>query len=317
MKKWRKRPSSKIEDVLQKGDFFFNVTGFWRYQLRLVICFFQVLLAHEGRKGEPRDRVVLLAKFLGSSSAVWTNTLEVTRKILVSVDGMYKFEIHYFSHAGGCVLGVEKNTWDVGTEFQCQRTCSKVWKSKIAMESLPSLKLTARTWKWMVGIPVSFWDGLFSGAMLVAGSVLFAEVSCLISIGFQINQALVQITSWQLPSQPGGLCSHVVCPKCEGLRSDAGTEVWMWSFIFWGTACGQFKSSYVRFQQEKIRSWIIMDNQMVQMCTYIYAYICIYTHTWMMVFFEPLNLSFSFCTCLSPTNLFVALFTPINYDNLW
>ena len=37
--------------------------------------------------------------------------------------------------------------------------------------SLPSLKLTACTWKWMVGILVSFWDGVFSGAMLVSGSV--------------------------------------------------------------------------------------------------------------------------------------------------
>ena len=36
---------------------------------------------------------------------------------------------------------------------------------------LPSLKLTVRTWKWMVGIPVSFRDGQFSGAMLVSGSV--------------------------------------------------------------------------------------------------------------------------------------------------
>ncbi len=32
-------------------------------------------------------------------------------------------------------------------------------------------KLTVLTWKWMVGILVSFWDGLFSGAMLVLGSV--------------------------------------------------------------------------------------------------------------------------------------------------
>ena len=31
-------------------------------------------------------------------------------------------------------------------------------------ELLYSLKLTVRTWKWMVGILVSFWDGLFSGA---------------------------------------------------------------------------------------------------------------------------------------------------------
>ena len=38
-------------------------------------------------------------------------------------------------------------------------------------ENLPSLKLTARTWKWMVGRLVSFWSGLFSGAMLVLGRV--------------------------------------------------------------------------------------------------------------------------------------------------
>ena len=36
---------------------------------------------------------------------------------------------------------------------------------------VPSLKLTVRTWKWMVGILVSFSDGQFSGAMLVSGSV--------------------------------------------------------------------------------------------------------------------------------------------------
>ena len=37
-------------------------------------------------------------------------------------------------------------------------------------ERLPSLKLTARTWKWMVG-RLSFRGGLFSGAMLVAWRV--------------------------------------------------------------------------------------------------------------------------------------------------
>ena len=35
----------------------------------------------------------------------------------------------------------------------------------------PSLKLTVRTWKWMVGILDSFWDGPISGAMLVSGRV--------------------------------------------------------------------------------------------------------------------------------------------------
>ena len=125
----------------------------------------------------------------------------------------------------------------------------------------------------------------FSGAMLVAGSVLFAEVSCLISIGFQINQALVQITSWQLPSQPGGLCSHVVCPKCEGLRSDAGTEVECGASFFGALHVDSSRALMLDFSRKRSdhgSSWIY--NQMVQMCTYIYAYICIYTHTWMMVF---------------------------------
>ena len=36
---------------------------------------------------------------------------------------------------------------------------------------LPSLKLTARPWKWMVRRRISFWDGPISGAMLVSGRV--------------------------------------------------------------------------------------------------------------------------------------------------
>ena len=41
------------------------------------------------------------------------------------------------------------------------------WFGMVISDSgLPSLKLTARTWKWMVGILLSYWDGLFSGATL-------------------------------------------------------------------------------------------------------------------------------------------------------
>ena len=39
--------------------------------------------------------------------------------------------------------------------------------SHLHLEMLPSLKLTARTWKLMVGILVSLWDDLFSGAFAV------------------------------------------------------------------------------------------------------------------------------------------------------
>ena len=45
--------------------------------------------------------------------------------------------------------------------------------------TLPSLKLTVRPWKWMVGILLSFWEGLFSGAMLVSGRV---NVGCVGSL---------------------------------------------------------------------------------------------------------------------------------------
>ena len=56
-------------------------------------------------------------------------------------------------------------------------TMGKCWKNSVEnspcfLLKLPSLKLTVRTWKCMVGILISFWDGLFSGAkMLVSGRV--------------------------------------------------------------------------------------------------------------------------------------------------
>ena len=49
------------------------------------------------------------------------------------------------------------------------KICWKIWVRPGG--ELPSLKLTVRTWKWMVGKLVSFWDGLFSGAMLVSVEV--------------------------------------------------------------------------------------------------------------------------------------------------
>ena len=42
---------------------------------------------------------------------------------------------------------------------------------------IPSLKLTWPPKKWMVGILVSVWDGLFSGAMLVSGRVMSAAMA--------------------------------------------------------------------------------------------------------------------------------------------
>ena len=39
---------------------------------------------------------------------------------------------------------------------------------QINNKPLPSLKLTVRTWKWMVGVLLSLWDCLFSGAFTVS-----------------------------------------------------------------------------------------------------------------------------------------------------
>ena len=52
-------------------------------------------------------------------------------------------------------------------------TCSLFPKKS---EAYPFLKLTVRTWKWMVGILVFFWDGLFSGAMFFSRECTFSFV---------------------------------------------------------------------------------------------------------------------------------------------
>ena len=45
-------------------------------------------------------------------------------------------------------------------------------------QMLPSLKLTFSHLKMMVGVLLSFWDGLFSGDMLVLGRVFLVGVDC-------------------------------------------------------------------------------------------------------------------------------------------
>ena len=49
--------------------------------------------------------------------------------------------------------------------------CSFPTERCSSSKRVPSLKLTVRTWKLMVGRLLSFWEGLFSGAMLVLGRV--------------------------------------------------------------------------------------------------------------------------------------------------
>ena len=64
------------------------------------------------------------------------------------------------------------------TKFLPGQTYLRTWNLWV----VPSLKLTVRTWKWMVGILVSFWEGLFSGAMLVSGRVYHISTMVLLSL---------------------------------------------------------------------------------------------------------------------------------------
>ncbi len=52
---------------------------------------------------------------------------------------------------------------------------------------IPSLKLTDRSWKWMVGRLLSFWDGNFSGAMSVSGRLTIFTGWLLFRTGFFHN----------------------------------------------------------------------------------------------------------------------------------
>ena len=75
---------------------------------------------------------------------------------------------------------------------------------------LPSPKLTACTWKWMVGILVSFWDGLFSGAFAVSfregtpwkisilnGKLEVWEMNFGIATGWCLGSMLIFRVVWQ------------------------------------------------------------------------------------------------------------------------
>ena len=72
------------------------------------------------------------------------------------------------------------------------------WSQMIVMLlDLHSLELTVRPWKLMVGILVSFWNGLFSGAMLVLGRVphrFFRSIPKLVLHG----NGYLRIPHWEL-----------------------------------------------------------------------------------------------------------------------
>ncbi len=81
-------------------------------------------------------------------------------------------------------------------------SCLPIWKEfesgKVTVRSLPSLKLTARTWKWIGRWFISFWDGLFSGPTLVLGN----------SNGWKIDSQIVPYTNLRKKPIPSRLRLH-------------------------------------------------------------------------------------------------------------
>ena len=71
--------------------------------------------------------------------------------------------IGYVNHK--CFFKFSWHIWRVSRVFFVGHTY-------MYMYMIPSLKLTVRTGKWMVGRWVSIWEGLFSGAILVSGRVI-------------------------------------------------------------------------------------------------------------------------------------------------
>ena len=67
-----------------------------------------------------------------------------------------------------CFHSIKGYTTSLGVIFHLYK-----WSYEPLVMS-PSLKLTVRTWKWMVKILISFWDSAFSGAkwLLLSGSVI-------------------------------------------------------------------------------------------------------------------------------------------------
>ena len=72
---------------------------------------------------------------------------------------------------------------------------SSGWGKLIPSWKLPSLKLTACPWKWMVGILLPYWDGLFSGATLVSGRVTYPFPKALLSRWFSFSRLVGYVSS--------------------------------------------------------------------------------------------------------------------------
>ena len=91
----------------------------------------------------------------------------------------------------------------------------KTWKS------LPPGSLTARPWKWMVGRWVSFWDSLFSGAMLNFGRVNISLFSCSRILIFKMDMFFLLFFFSQGPRVSGWF------ENTYGRDAYEGKAIWM------------------------------------------------------------------------------------------
>ena len=72
--------------------------------------------------------------------------------------------------------------------------------SHVKLQDLPSLKLTARTWKWMVGILISFWDpAYFQGLLLLVLGSVWCIFSPMWSIWFRSRALRRWPATWVKP----------------------------------------------------------------------------------------------------------------------
>ena len=75
----------------------------------------------------------------------------------------------------GCLRDTSNHpTWFFGATVPCIHP-----PDPLHFDKIPSVKLTNRTWKWMVGRLLSFWEGLFSVDMWVSRSVSACAENCL------------------------------------------------------------------------------------------------------------------------------------------
>ena len=112
---------------------------------------------------------------IGCASCVYSiHVIAIHRKNSGKLKG---FCFGYSQNSNVCAWGIPCFVFIVAAG--CWELTYPFWKGGLKMfflfrlsDMLPSLKLTNRPWKLLVGRLLSFWDTIFSGAMLVSGRIV-------------------------------------------------------------------------------------------------------------------------------------------------